>query len=65
MTDELDRYEQDRYEQEVGKPPENLPEDHPYRWQWDYRGTKEDRERLAELLGEPEEIEGQDALFDA
>jgi hypothetical protein len=44
-----------RYEKEVG-PVRNLPKDHPYRWQWEYRGTKEEREELLEhLAGKSEE----------
>lgn len=43
----------ERYRAEKGKdPPE--PGDHPLGWQWDYRGTPEDRERLAEELLPPE-----------
>jgi len=58
------------YEENVGKAPEALPDDHPDRWQWDYRGTKNEREALAEKLGlgdqdddVPVVIEGQEELF--
>jgi len=59
----------DRYRDEVGEPKE-LPADHPDRWQWEYRGTKAERERLRQELDlvedEPDEpvvIEGQEELF--
>lgn len=55
------------YEQEVGHPPRNLPDDHPDKWQWEYTGTKAEREELRERLGLPEEppavVEGQEELF--
>jgi hypothetical protein len=59
------------YEQEMGRSPRNLPEDHPDYWQWSYRGTKEERESLRERLGLPAEedelppavIDGQEELF--
>lgn len=38
------------YRAEVGDP-RNLPDDHPDKWQWDYRGTKAERETLLERLG--------------
>lgn len=50
----------------MGRPPANLPDDHPDRWQWDYRGTKAEREALVERLdlGEaPVVIEGQEEMF--
>lgn len=56
------------YEKVVGHAPRNLPEDHPDLWQWLYRGTKEDREKLRLFLGIPDEdepvvIEGQESLL--
>jgi hypothetical protein len=58
------------YERNVGHPPRNLPDDHPDRWQWEYRGTKAEREGLLERLGLPVEeelppavIDGQEELF--
>lgn len=45
--------EEKAYEENVGRPPRNLPEDHPDRWQWEYRGTRAERESLlGRLLGE-------------
>lgn len=60
--------EAERYEANVGRPPTSLPDDHPYKWQWDYRGTKKEREQLPELLGwedegEPVVIDGQEEMF--
>jgi hypothetical protein len=46
------RFERDRYQSDVGREPSELPEDHPDRWQWDYRGTKDEREGLLERLTE-------------
>lgn len=53
------------YIEAVGHEPRNLPADHPDRWQWLYVGrSDEDKERLAELLGLPEEQPGQEeSLF--
>lgn len=50
----------------VGREPENLPNDHPDLWQWLYRGTKTEREYLLERLVElpVEEAHEQEALFD-
>ena len=57
----------EKYKSAVGRPPRNLPDDHPDRWQWDYRGTKEQRAALAyEVFGEEDQvpvIEGQEELF--
>lgn len=45
------RREHELYEQSVGRPPvERVPEDHPDRWQWDYRGKRDEREELLERL---------------
>lgn len=50
--------EEKAYEENVGKPPQNLPEDHPDLWQWRYRGTKVERDALlAELALKPPEEE--------
>lgn len=56
------------YEAEMGRPPARLPDDHPYAWQWEYRGTKAEREDMLERLelGKPEEpivIAGQEEMF--
>ena len=56
------------YERSVGHGPQNLPDDHPDHWQWVYRGTKEDKEKLRSLLGIPDEdepvvIDGQESLL--
>jgi hypothetical protein len=57
--------ESERYEEVVGRPPPpRLPDDHPYAWQWEYRGTKDEREELLERLDPQPEVE-QDSLFDA
>lgn len=54
------------YKRNVGHEPRNLPEDHPDRWQWLYRGTREEREQLLDRLFPPE-VEGdtptQEELF--
>lgn len=52
------------YQQELGREPRNLPEDHPDRWQWEYRGRPEEREGLFECLAGPSEraVVEQDAL---
>lgn len=43
------------YRAEVGEP-HNLPDDHPDRWQWEYTGTKAEREAMIDRLGlRPEE----------
>lgn len=39
----------DRYREEVGEP-RNLPDDHPDRWQWEYQGTRAEKEDLLERL---------------
>jgi len=56
----------ERYLAEVGKEPVVLSCDHPDLWQWEYRGTRAEREELAEMLGlaqEPALIEGQESLL--
>lgn len=40
----------DLYEQEMGGPGPALPEEHPDRWQWEYRGTKGERDELLDRL---------------
>ena len=62
----MDDWVSERYEEVVGRPPPpRLPDDHPFAWQWEYRGTKEEREGLLDLLDpQPEEVE-QPGLFDA
>lgn len=55
----------EEYRRSVGRDPRNLPDDHPDLWQWEYRGTKEQRAALAELLVEEEPapvIDGQEAM---
>lgn len=48
----------DAYVENVGHEPHNLPDDHPDKWQWEYLGTKAERDVLLERLGlEPEEEE--------
>jgi hypothetical protein len=45
-----------KYEEQMGKKPPNLPEDHPDRWQWEYVGkSADDKERLRSLIDETEE----------
>lgn len=52
------------YEENVGHEPHNLPEDHPDRWQWLYRGSREEREHLLERLVElPQEAHEQEELW--
>lgn len=52
------------YEENVGHEPRNLPDDHPDRWQWFYRGTREEREHLLERLVElPQEVHEQEELW--
>lgn len=60
--------EVESYKASVGKEPARLPDDHPDAWQWDYRGTKKEREELAERFGwldeePPPVIDGQTDLF--
>lgn len=53
------------YQTNVGKPAENLPDDHPDRWQWEYQGSPDERKGLLEKLSE-EPVEPpleQDTLF--
>lgn len=55
--------EEELYEEEKGRPPSRIPDDHPYFWQWEYDGKN--REVLLERLGleeEPAVIEGQEEL---
>lgn len=61
----MDKRQQiEEYIGNVGREPENLPEDHPDRWQWLYRGSREEREHLLERLVElPREVHEQEALF--
>ena len=64
------RREEELYEEEKGRPPSRLPDDHPYAWQWSYRGGKaEFEQRMRELgllreEGAPAKIDGQEELFD-
>lgn len=55
------------YEKEMGRPPTLLPDDHPDRWQWDYRGTKAEREELLDRLDLSDEapvvLDGQEEMF--
>ena len=51
------------YEENVGHPPRNLPEDHPDRWQWEYQGSKDERAELLERLGAEQPVE-QESLFE-
>jgi hypothetical protein len=57
----------EKYVESVGRPPANLPDDHPDRWQWEYSGTKAERDALLETLGgEPEadeQITQEETLF--
>lgn len=62
------RLEEERYRQVTGREPARLPEDHPDAWQWEYAGSKADREELLERLAlheedEPVVIEGQEEMF--
>lgn len=48
------------YEENVGNPP---PVDESEEaWQWEYRGTRQDRERLAEWVGDVA-VEQEESLF--
>lgn len=47
----------DRYVAEHGAP-RNLPDDHPDRWQWEYRGTRDERETLLERLAGADDQDG-------
>jgi hypothetical protein len=57
----------EEYTRTVGHEPRNLPDDHPDVWQWLYRGTRDDRERLRSFLGFPDDenavSEGQGSLL--
>lgn len=46
MTRDLEK----EYAEAVGHEARNLPDDHPDKWQWDYVGTKAEREFLLERL---------------
>lgn len=46
----MTRAVEDDYRDNVGRDPRNLPDDHPDRWQWEFRGTPEERERLRDWL---------------
>jgi hypothetical protein len=39
-----------RYREIVGRDPAELPPDHPDRWQWEYRGSRDERAALLERL---------------
>lgn len=47
---QLDRELVDRYRAEVGREPGRSAPDHPDAWQWEYRGSKRDREKLLERM---------------
>lgn len=53
------------YSENVGRDPvTRYPDDHPAAWEWEYRGTAEEREGLAERLGLASALEGeQESLF--
>lgn len=67
MTKKDDKKIEGEYRENLGRDPRNLSDDHPDRWQWEYRGTKAERDELAERLGlrvEADEPPSQDeALF--
>lgn len=42
--------EREAYEASLGRPPRNLPDDHPDAWQWKYTGAHAERELLMELI---------------
>lgn len=50
-----DRKLADRYRDEMGHDPPADP-DHPLAGQWDYRGTREERDALALELGQKREL---------
>jgi hypothetical protein len=52
--------ETELYRENVGRDPETRFPDDP---DWEYRGTKAEREELAERIREEAVIEGQEALF--
>jgi hypothetical protein len=58
---------EERYQEEMGREPPALPEEDPLAWQYRYRGTPEERERLRlEMLGldpEPDVHPDQAALL--
>lgn len=59
------RWERENYSQNTGRPPETRFPDDP---DWNYKGTKAEREALEERFGlgeEPVVIEGQEELFGA
>lgn len=48
----------ERYVAEHGEP-RNLPDDHPDRWQWEYRGTRDERSTLlGRLAGVTDDQDG-------
>lgn len=56
--------EVEKYRSEMGKDPPEAPEE--YRWQWEYRGTPEEREGLLGRLAdreEPEQVHQDESLF--
>lgn len=56
----------DEYRDNVGREPRNLPDDHPDKWQWEYTGTKEERDALLERLSlqiEDEPATQEETLF--
>lgn len=54
MPPDRDKELELNYIRAVGHPPRNLPPEHPDRWQWEYGGTKVEREGLLERLGQAE-----------
>jgi hypothetical protein len=52
------------YEENVGRPPQNLPDDHPDRWQWEYAGSKEERDELLKRLMPAPLPAEQESLFE-
>lgn len=59
--------DEDRYREAMGRePPGPIDPEDPLAWQWKYRGTKEERERLGDELVEDdrgEQPEQDEALF--
>lgn len=43
---------EDKYRDEIGHEPPEPPDE--YRWQWEYRGTKDERESLLDRLSDDE-----------
>lgn len=58
-----------RYRENTGRAPRSTLEGNPLRWQWEYRGTKKEREAMALTMGLVQEeegpviIEGQEEMF--